>query len=64
MKNKLNFLIRHTSKEGVIGVIINNVKYTYFLDGGFIPKIERIKRYAPGKALTFLKAVADSYIKE
>jgi len=60
----LSFEIRYTCKHGEIGVIINGVKYRYFLDAGFIPKIEKMAKHAPGKALAFLKEVAREYEKE
>ena len=61
ISNKLNFKIRFYTKDGEIGVIINKVKYTYYLDAVFIPKIIKKTKYAPGKALNFLKEVAYSY---
>ena len=60
----LSFTIRYTLTYGEIGVLINGVKYRYFLDAGFIPKIQRMARREPGKALTFLKDVAREYEKE
>jgi len=63
-ESSLNFGIRYTCKYGEIGVIINGVKYCYFLDAGFIPKIEKMAKRAPGKALAFLKEVAREYEKE
>jgi len=60
----LNFIIRYTLTCGEIGVLINGVKYRYFLDAGFIPKIERMAKRKPGKALAFLKKEAYDYEKE
>lgn len=60
----LNFIVRYTTTCGEIGVLINNVKYRYFLDAGFIPKIERMAKRRPGKALALLKNVAWKYEKE
>ena len=60
----LNFTIRYTLICGEIGVLINGVKYRYFLDAGFIPKIERMAKRRPGKALALLKDVAWKYEKE
>ena len=59
----LDFKIRYTSSYGEIAVIINGVRYTYYLDAGFIPKIIRLSRHRPGEALAFLKKVASSYEK-
>lgn len=60
----LNFWIRYTSSYGEVGVSINGVEYTYLLDAGFIPKVERLARYSPGKALSFLKEVSRDCMKE
>lgn len=60
----LNFRIRYARSDGELGVLINGVKYRYFLDAGFIPKIERMAKRQPGKALAFLKEVAREYEKE
>lgn len=60
----LNFAIRYARTDGELGVLINGVKYRYFLDAGFIPKIERMAKRRPGKALAFLKEVAREYEKE
>jgi len=60
----LNFAIRYARNDGEIGVLINGVRYRYFLDAGFIPKIERMAKRQPGKALAFLKSVAREYEKE
>lgn len=60
----LRFRIRYTLLSGEVGVIINGVRYTYFIDAGFIPKIEKMARKSPGKALAFLKETARDYIKE
>ena len=60
----LNFWIRYTSSYGEVGVSINGAKYIYLLDAGFIPKVERLARHSPGKALNFLKEVSREYIKE
>jgi hypothetical protein len=60
----LNFWIRHTASSGEVGVSINGVKYIYLLDAGFIPKVERLAKRSPGKALNFLKKVSRDYIKE
>ena len=60
----LNFIIRYTTTCGELGVLINNVKYRYFLDAGFISKIERMAKRRPGSALAFLKRVAREYEKE
>ena len=60
----LNLGIRYTIESGEIGVVINGVKYRYFLDAGFIPKIEKMAKRKPGKALAFLKEVARGYEKE
>ena len=60
----LNLKIRYTTKQGELGASINGVKYTYFLDAGFIPKIIYLAKRRPGRALSFLKEVARSYIKE
>lgn len=59
-----NFIIRYTCLHGELGVLINGTKYRYFLDAGFIPKIERMAKRRPGKALAFLKEVAREYEKE
>jgi len=60
----LSFRIRYTLTCGEIGVLINGVKYCYYLDAGFIPKIERMAKRRPGKALTLLKDVSWKYEKE
>ena len=64
MKNNLIFRIRYFRSDGEMGVLINGVKYRYFLDAGFIPKITRLFEHKPGKALAFLKDVARDYEKE
>jgi hypothetical protein len=61
MPKKLNFKIRFHTKDGEIGVIINGVKYVYYLDAGFIPEIVKKAKHAPGKALALLKETAHSY---
>ena len=58
MTKKLSFKILCYLSEGEIGVSINGVKYTYNLDAGFIPKIVKMAKCKPGKALNFLKEVA------
>lgn len=58
------FSIRSTSSYGRMKVSINGVKYIYLLDAGFIPKVERLARHQPGKALSFLKEVARKCIKK
>jgi len=62
--SSLDFHIRYTLTSGELGVLINNVKYRYYLDAGFIPKIERMTKRCPGKALAFLKDVAYNYERE
>ena len=64
MKPKLVFHIRYFRSDGEMGVLINGVKYRYFLDAGFIPKITRLFEHKPGKALAFLKDVARGYENE
>ena len=61
MTRKFSFKIRYHTRDGEIGVTINGVKYTYHLDAGFISKIVKTSKRAPGKALAFLKQVAYSY---
>ena len=61
---RLNFTIRYARADGELGVLINGVKYRYFLDAGFIPKIRRMAKRRPGKALAFLKEVARECEKE
>lgn len=61
MEGKLDFKIRFSSKVGMLGVVINGIGYTYYLDAGFIPKIEKRAKHAPGKALAFLKEVSYHY---
>lgn len=60
----LRFRIRYSTNTGEIGVNISGVNYTYSIDAGFIPRIRKLARYKPGKALAFLKEVAYDYIKE
>jgi hypothetical protein len=38
-----------------IHVLINGQKYIYFIDGAHIPGFKTLYKYAPGKALQFLK---------
>jgi len=64
MVRSLSFIIRYTCSHGEIGVVINGVKYRYFLDAGFILKIERMAKRRPGKALALLKNVAWKCEKE
>ena len=64
MKKKLVFRIRYFRSDGEMGVLINGVKYRYFLDAGFIPKITRLFEHKPGKALAFLKDVARDHERE
>lgn len=59
-----SFRIRYITNQGEVGVLINDIRYTYHLDAGFIPKIERMARHRPGKALNFLKKVARECVKE
>jgi len=61
ISDKLNFKIIFYTWDGEMGVIINKVKYTYYLDAIFIPKIIRKAKHTPGKALNFLKEVSYSY---
>ena len=60
----LHFEIRYTSLYGEMGVNINGVGYTYFIDAGFIPMIEETSKLQPGKALNDLKRLAYHYTKE
>lgn len=60
----LDFRIRYSLTAGEMGVTINGVNYVYFIDAGFIPKIEKLARWKSGKALTFLKRIAHHYEKE
>ena len=59
-----SFRIRYTCKHGEIGVTVNEVDYTYLIDAGFIPAIEKLAKYHPGKALNDLKRLAYHYMKE
>jgi len=61
MLKKLNFKIRYYTKDGEMGATINGVTYIYYLDAGFIPKVIKISKKTPGKALAFLKEVANHY---
>ena len=59
--NKFDFKILYFVKDGEVGVAINGIKYIYYLDAGFISKIIKTSKWAPGKTLSFLKGAAYSY---
>lgn len=61
MIKRLNFKIRYHTNDGEVGVAINGVGYLYHLDAGLIPKIVRMSRRAPGRALALLKGATHSY---
>lgn len=61
--SSLPFKILQTFSDGEVRVLINNHEYIYYIDAGFIPKIERMAKRNPGKALNFLKKVARHYVK-
>jgi len=44
-----------TSSEGECSFNVSGVEYTYQIDAGHMPYIERLARYAPFKALNFVK---------
>ena len=62
--SSLDFRIRYYTNSGEMGVLINGVKYRYFLDAGFNPKIKKLIKHNPGKALAVLKKVAYEYQRE
>jgi hypothetical protein len=55
---KLNFKIISTSSDGRVTVLINGIKYFYAIGGYQIPKILRLVKRHPGKALDYLKRSA------
>ena len=64
MRSGVDCIITRTSSCGEVDVILkgrNGVRYRYFLDAGFIPKVEKMMKHASGKGLNFLKQVAYKY---
>lgn len=51
-------ILTSISIDGTVTVNINQVGYTYQVDAGFLPKIEKLFRYKPWIAVRLLKQKA------
>jgi len=51
-------ILTSVSIDGTVTVSVDQCGYTYRIDGGFIPRIERLFRYNPWAALNVLKRKA------
>jgi len=60
----LEFRIRYTTKDGEVGVLINQVKYVYHIDAGYLPGIESLAKLRPGEGLNLLKKLAHHWRKD
>ena len=58
--------LQHISntKDGELCILINGVKYTYFLDAAILSKILKMVEKSPGKALKLIKNSARFFYKE
>jgi hypothetical protein len=56
-------ILTSISIDGTVTIDINQVGYTYQVDAGFLPKIEKLFRYKPWMAVRLLKQKAYHYDK-
>jgi len=56
-------ILTSVSLDGTVTVSIEQVGYTYQLDAGFIPEIQRLFQYKPWRALSLLKQKAYHYTR-
>jgi hypothetical protein len=61
---KLIPILTSTSIDGTVTINIGRVGYTYQLDAGFIPEIQKLFQYTPWRALNLLKQKAYHYTKD
>ncbi len=60
-KLKLQYI--YDTKDGELCILINGIKYSYFLDTAIIPKIVNQIQKSSGKAILQIKKSARSYYK-
>lgn len=53
--NKSSFHILGSSIDGSITVLINHIKYRYWVDPLIIERIKRLANHRPGQTLNLLK---------
>lgn len=60
----MKMIIISLISDGTISVIINQKRYTYYgIDTALYPKIKRLEKFTPGKALSLIKKSAKDFIK-
>jgi hypothetical protein len=57
-------ILTSMSVDGTVTVSIEQVGYTYLIDGGFMPEIRRLFQYKPWMAVRLLKQKAYHYTKD
>lgn len=62
-RDTLNFKILSTANDGRVSVLINGIKYIYYLDAALIPYIINLAKFRPGQALKKLKKSSFAFYK-
>jgi hypothetical protein len=61
---ELNIQHVYDTKDGELCILINRVKYIYFLDAAILPRILKMIEKSPGRALKLIKNSARYFYKE